>query len=163
VIAAGEAVQCPTLLYNGFGEHRIEGIGDKHIPWIHNVRNTDLVIGLDDEASMALVRVFNEPAGTSYLVDQGVKPDVIEQLPLLGISGVANMLAAVKLAKHFEMTGRDVIVTVGTDSMDMYRSRLVELAGDRGELTTLDAAAAFHLHLLGAGIDHVHDMGYCDR
>ena len=163
VIAAGEALQCPTLLYNGFGEHRIEGIGDKHVPWVHNVRNTDVVIGLDDEASMALLRVFNEPAGTSYLVDQGVKPSVIEQLPLLGISGVANMLAAVKLAKHFEMTSRDVIVTVGTDSVDMYRSRLVELAGDRGELSTLDAAAAFHRHLMGAAIDHVHELGYWDR
>ncbi|MCP3997619.1 MAG: c-type cytochrome [bacterium] len=37
-IAAGEAVQCPTILYNGFGEHRIKGIGDKHIPWVHNVK-----------------------------------------------------------------------------------------------------------------------------
>ena len=74
-IAAGEALQCPTLLHNGFGEHRIEGIGDKHVPWIHNVKNTDLVIGLDDEAPMALIRLFNEPAGMQYLVDQGVKPE----------------------------------------------------------------------------------------
>ncbi len=76
-IAAGEATQCPTMLYNGFGEHRIEGIGDKHIPWVHNLRNTDFAIGLDDEAAMSVIRLFNEPAGVEYLVDQGVKPDLI--------------------------------------------------------------------------------------
>ena len=37
-VVASEALQCPTLLQNGFGGHRIEGIGDKHVPWIHNVR-----------------------------------------------------------------------------------------------------------------------------
>ena len=131
LIAAGEAAQCPTMLYNGYGEHRIEGIGDKHIPWVHDVRNTDLAIGLDDEAAVSLVRLFNEPAGTSYLVDQGVKPDVVEQLPLLGISGVGNLLAAVKLAKHHEMSGRDLLVTVATDSMAMYGSRLAELTEAR--------------------------------
>ena len=72
-------MQCPTILYNGFGEHRIEGIGDKHIPWIHNVKNTDIAIGLDDEATMSLTRLFNEPAGQAYLVDQGVKPELVEQ------------------------------------------------------------------------------------
>ena len=163
LIAAGEAVQCPTMLYNGYGEHRIEGIGDKHIPWVHDVRNTDLAIGLDDEAAVSLVRLFNEPAGTTYLVDQGVKPDVVEQLPLLGISGVGNLLAAVKLAKHHEMTGRDLLVTVATDSMAMYRSRLVELTEARGPFTQLDAAATFHRHLLGVATDHVHDLGYWDR
>jgi len=163
VIAAGEAVQCPTILYNGFGEHRIEGIGDKHIPWIHNVRNTDLAIGLDDAATMALIRLFNEPAGVSYLIDQGVKPDLVDQLPLLGISGVGNMLAAIKMAKYYEMTSRDVIVTVGTDSMDMYASRLIELNNEQGEFTTIDAAAAYARYLEGMAIDHVHELGYYDR
>ena len=163
VIAAGEAVQCPTILYNGFGEHRIEGIGDKHIPWIHNVRNTDLAIGLDDAATMALIRLFNEPAGVSYLIDQGVKPDLVDQLPLLGISGVGNTLAAIKMAKYYEMTSRDVIVTVGTDSMDMYASRLIELNNEQGEFTTIDAAAAYARYLEGMAIDHVHELGYYDR
>ena len=44
-IVAVEALECPTLLYNGFGEHNIQGIGDKHVPLIHNVMNTDLVVG----------------------------------------------------------------------------------------------------------------------
>ncbi len=162
-IAAGEAVQCPTMLYNGFGEHRIEGIGDKHIPWVHNVKNTDFAIGLDDEATMSLIRLFNEPAGTSYLVDQGVKPDLIAQLPLLGISGAGNLLSAIKLAKYYEMGSNDVIVTVGTDSMEMYGSRLAELTEERGEFTTLDAAGSYHRYLQGAGIEHVHELSYYDR
>ena len=162
-IAAGEAVQCPTMLYNGFGEHRIEGIGDKHIPWVHNVKNTDLVIGLDDEAAISLIRLFNEPAGIDYLVDQGVKPDLIAELPLLGISGAANLLSAIKFARYFELGSNDVVVTIGTDSMEMYGSRLEELNAERGEFTALDAAGAYHRYLLGAGIDHVHELGYYDR
>jgi cysteine synthase len=163
VIGAAEATQCPTILYNGFGEHRIEGIGDKHIPWIHNVRNTDMAIGVDDEATISLTRLFNEPAGKAYLVDQGVKPDLVEQLSLFGISCIGNMLATIKMAKHYEMGSRDVLVTVGTDSMEMYGSRLVELREERGEFTALDAAGAFHRYMLGAGIDYVQELGYWDR
>jgi cysteine synthase len=162
-IAAGEAVQCPTILSNGFGEHRIEGIGDKHIPWIHNVRNTDLAIGVDDDASIDLIRLFNEPEGHAYLAAQGVAQDFIDKLPLLGISGVANMLMAVKMAKWYELDGNDVIVTVATDSMEMYGSRLSELNAERGEFTALDAAGAYHRHLMGLGIDHVEELGYYER
>ncbi|MFQ5555089.1 MAG: pyridoxal-phosphate dependent enzyme [Acidimicrobiia bacterium] len=163
VIAAGEAVQCPTILYNGFGEHRIEGIGDKHIPWVHNVKNTDFAIGLDDEATVNLIRLFNEPAGISYLVGQGVKPDLVEQLPLLGISGAGNLLSAIKLAKYYEMGSNDIVLTVGTDSMEMYGSRLAEMTETHGEFSELDAVAAFHRWLLGVGIDHVHELSYYDR
>ena len=162
-IAAGEAAQCPTMLYNGFGEHRIEGIGDKHIPWVHNVRNTDLAIGLDDEATMSLIRLFNEPAGVAHLADRGVPDDVIEKLPLLGISGVGNMLSAVKMAKYYELGANDVIITVGTDSMEMYASRLEELTAERGEFTTLNAAGSYERYLMGTGIDHVHELSYYDR
>ena len=162
-IAAGEAIQCPTILYNGFGEHRIEGIGDKHIPWVHNVKNTDLAIGLDDEATMVLTRLFNEPEGISYLVDQGVKPDLIEKLPLLGISGIGNMLSAIKFAHYYELGSSDVVITVGTDSMEMYGSRLAELNEEKGEFTKLDAAGAYQRYLLGTTIDHVHELSYYDR
>ncbi len=163
VIAAGEAAQCPTILLNGFGEHRIEGIGDKHIPWVHNVKNTDFAIGVDDEAAVALERLFNEPAGQDYLADQGVPAGTIADLPLLGVSGIANLLSAVKLAKYLEMTGRDMLATIATDSMEMYRSRLHEMAEDRGSFTDRDAAAAYHRHLLGASTEHTHELGYYDR
>ncbi|MGB5168300.1 MAG: pyridoxal-phosphate dependent enzyme [Acidimicrobiia bacterium] len=162
-IAAGEATECPTMLLNGFGEHRIEGIGDKHIPWIHNVRNTDMAIGIDDEASIDLIRLFNEPAGRAYLADQGVSSDIIEKLPLLGISCVANMLMAIKFAKFYELTGNDVVMTVATDSMEMYQSRLVELNEERGEFTALDAAAAYHQYLMGQNLANVQELGYYER
>ena len=162
-IAAGEAVECPTMLYNGFGEHRIEGIGDKHIPWIHNVRNTDLVIGINDESTISITRLFNEPAGREYLANQGISEDLIEKLPLLGISGIANMLMAIKFAKWYELTSNDVIVTLGTDSMEMYGSRLGELNAERGEFTSLDASGIYHQHLMGQGLGDMQELDYYER
>jgi cysteine synthase len=129
-IAAGEALQCPTLLMCGYGAHRIEGIGDKHVPWIHNARNTDVVIAVDDNACMHLVRLFNEPAGREYLLKQGVPEDTVAKLPLLGISSIGNLLGAIKFAKYYELSGRDVVLTVWTDSMDLYQSRLKEMEAD---------------------------------
>ena len=105
-IAAGEALQCPTMLANGFGAHRIEGIGDKHIPWIHNVKNSDLVIAVDDNNTMGIIRIFNEPAGKEYLREQKVPDDIIEKLPLMGISSVANMIMAIKFAKYMNLLKR---------------------------------------------------------
>jgi cysteine synthase len=162
-VAASEALQCPTLLLNGFGEHRIEGIGDKHVPWIHNVKNTDMVMAIDDEDSMGLIRLFNEPAGQEYLVAQGVPEDFVAQLHLLGISCVANLLSSIKFAKYYELGENDVVLTVLTDSMEMYQSRLLELTEERGEFGTHDAVAAYHRHLLGQSIDYVQELSYYDR
>ncbi len=162
-IAAAEALQCPTLLNNGFGAHRIEGIGDKHVPWIHNVKNTDLVIAIDDEAPVVLIRLFNEPAGQRYLAEQGVSEDLVDQLPLLGISCVANLLSSIKFAKYFELGPRDVVMTMLTDSMALYRSRLRELGEARGPFTTLDAAEAYHRYLKGVTIDYVEELSYYGR
>ena len=92
-LGVGEALQCPTILDNGFGGHRIEGIGDKHIPWIHNVKNTDMAIAIDDEDSQRLLRLFNTPEGQKYLKDElGLDDELIEKLTWLGISGIANVL-----------------------------------------------------------------------
>jgi cysteine synthase len=162
-IAASEALQCPTLLNNGFGAHRIEGIGDKHVPWIHNVKNTDMVVAIDDAAAMDLIRLFNEPAGQEYLVAQGVSPDFVAQLPLLGISSIANMLSAVKFAKYYELGPNDVVLTIATDSMEMYQSRLVELTEEKGAFTDLDAAGAYQRYLMGVSTDYVEELSYYDR
>jgi len=162
-LAASEALQCPTLLMNGFGEHRIEGIGDKHVPWIHNVRNTDMVMAIDDESPMQLIRLFNEPEGKRYLAHMGVAESIIDQLPLLGISGVANLLSAVKMAKWYEWGEGDAVITVLTDSMEMYQSRLRELRSERGEFTARDAAIAYHQHLMGQGVEHVEELSYPAR
>src|SRR4030043_409563 len=101
-IVASEAWQCPTLLQNGFGSHRIEGIGDKHVPWIHNVKNTDMVVAVDDEAPIQMIRLFNEPEGKKYLAQMSVPAALIEVLPWIGISGAANILSAIKMAKWYE-------------------------------------------------------------
>jgi hypothetical protein len=162
-IAASEALQCPTLLNNGFGAHRIEGIGDKHIPWVHNVKNTDMVIGIDDAATMGLIRLFNEAAGQEYLVSQGVTADFVSQLDLLGISGCANLLSAIKFAKYYELGERDVVLTVATDSMEMYGSRLRELEEAEGKFTNLDAAGVYHRYLLGQSVDFVEELTYNGR
>jgi cysteine synthase A len=162
-IAAGEALQCPTLLANGFGAHRIEGIGDKHVPWIHNVKNTDMVIAVDDNHTMGLIRLFNEPTGQKYLSKKGVSEDIIEQLPLLGISSVANLIMAIKFAKYYELTEKDIVFTVFTDSMELYGSRLKELAEEFGPYDTTDAAIDFHRNLQALTTDYIQELSYQDR
>jgi cysteine synthase len=162
-LAASEALQCPTLLLNGFGAHRIEGIGDKHIPWIHNVRNTDMVMAIDDEAPIQLIRLFNEPEGQRYLAGMGVPETLIGQLPLLGISGAANLLSAIKMARWYEWGEGDVVMTVLTDSMEMYQSRLRELNAERGEFTRRDAVIAYHRDLMGQGTSDIEELSYPAR
>lgn len=162
-VAASEALQCPTLLLNGFGGHRIEGIGDKHVPWIHNIKNTDMVMAIDDEACMSLVRLFNEPAGRAYLVKRGVPESLVGRLDLLGISGIANVLSAIKFAKWYELGEHDIVLTVWTDSMELYQSRIRELREERGEYTEKDAAADYSRYLLGCTVDYVEELGYWDR
>lgn len=162
-IGAGEALQCPTLLRNGFGGHRIEGIGDKHVPWIHNVRNTDVVTAIDDQDCMDIYRLFNEPAGIEYLRDAGVSETDLANLRLFGISGIGNMLSAIKMAKFYEMEEDDVVFTVLTDSSAMYTSRLAELEDRQGPFTGLDAAKVHAGALLHQGIDHMEELGYYDR
>ncbi len=161
--AAGEALQCPTMLCNGFGEHRIEGIGDKHIPWVHNVKQTDMVIAVDDNDCIDLLRLFNTSLGREYLAEQGVDKDTIDRLPYLGISGIGNLLGAVKLAKYYELEEDDIVVTVLTDSMEMYSSRVEELDEDRGAFTRDDAAAAYRGSLLGQRTDHLLELRYYDK
>jgi hypothetical protein len=162
-VGASEALQCPTLLENGFGAHRIEGIGDKHVPWIHNVMNTDLVTAIDDNAVVNLARLFNEKEGRAALVRAGVPTKVVEQLDLLGFSGIANLLSAIKLARTYELGEGDLVLTVLTDSMQLYGSRLKEMHAEHGEYTERDAAAHYARHLLGENTDNVLDLRHSDR
>ncbi|MBU1075803.1 MAG: pyridoxal-phosphate dependent enzyme [Spirochaetes bacterium] len=162
-LAAGEALQCPTLLRNGFGGHRIEGIGDKHVPWIHNVRNTDMIITADDNDCMNLVRLFNEPEGRNYLLKQGIKEELISKLDLLGISSIGNVVCAIKFAKYFELTGQDHVLTLWTDSMELYGSRMKEMREELGAYTKEDAIKDFHRHLMGIKIDNMLELTYYDK
>jgi len=162
-IVAAEALQCPTLLLNGFGDHRIEGIGDKHVPWVHNVRNTDAVAAIDDEDCLRILRLFNEPAGREYLASLGADARQIEKLAWLGISGICNLLAAIKTAKYFEFEERDVIFTVFTDSTELYQSRLEELRAERGAYRTSDAVADYAGPVAGQRTDYFKELNYLER
>ena len=162
-IVASEALQCPTLLENGFGAHRIEGIGDKHVPWIHNTKNTDMVVAIDDTAVVNLSRLFNDPVGRKYLASQGVPAPVIAQLDLLGFSGISNVLSAIKFAKYYELGENDIVLTVLTDSMQLYQSRLQEMHAEFGAYRETDAAADFARYLHGQSTDNLLELRYSDR
>jgi cysteine synthase len=162
-VVATEALQCPTLLRCGFGDHRIEGIGDKHVPWIHNVRNTDMVTAIDDEQCLAIMRLFNEDAGKKLLSHQGVSSDTLNQLPLAGISGICNLVAAIKAAKYYDMTERDVIFLPLTDSMELYGSRIIEQREAHGPFREVDAAVTYARYLQGAATDNLRELNYQDR
>jgi cysteine synthase len=158
-LAVAEALQCPTLLQNGFGGHRIEGIGDKHVPWIHDCKETDFVIAVDDEVPMRLLRLFNENRGTQALIANGVDPDLVKRLDLLGISGIGNLIAAIKFAKYNELSENDLVVSIATDSMQLYGSRLYELTAERGPYSEIDAQKDIQL-LSDVGIDNMKELSY---
>lgn len=159
-LAVGEALQCPTLLYNGYGDHRIEGIGDKHIPWVHNCKNTDMVMAIDDNDAVELFQLFNEKAGNDYFKSLGVAQETIDKMNLIGISGAANILMCVKFAKWFELTENDLLITVLTDSADMYQSRLAEYEENRGHAYTEEDAKIRHRQILTIRTDHMEELDY---
>lgn len=162
-IVASEALQCPTILMNGFGSHRIEGIGDKHIPWIHNVKNTDAVTAINDEDCMRIFRLFNEQEGMKYLKSLGIGREMINSFEMIGISGIANLLSAIKTAKYFELNEDDLIMTIATDSAGMYNSRLRELNEERGSYSTIQAVKDFENCLAGTRTDNMKELNYHDR
>lgn len=161
-VGVAEALQCPTILENGFGDHRIEGIGDKHIPWIHNLRDSDAAIGVDDELPMRFIRLFNEAAGQQVLGQNGVSQALLDKLEWLGISSIGNLIGAIKFAKYYELGESDVVFTVFTDSMAMYQSRLVELEAERGRYDQRQADRDYDR--LGAiSVDHVLELSHVDK
>jgi hypothetical protein len=163
---AVEALECPTMLSNGFGEHNIQGIGDKHIPLIHNVMATDVALAISDRATDRLGVLFNTEIGRAYLARrQGVPQEIIDGLSSLGLSSIANVLAAIKTAKYYDMGPDDVIVTVATDGAAMYHSeRDLALARDfDGVFDEVAAGEVFGEHLLGATTDHLLELSREDR
>jgi cysteine synthase A len=161
-LAVGEALQCPTILENGYGGHRIEGIGDKHIPWIHDFRETDAAVGIDDELPMRFIRLFNEPAGRAVLAEAGVSQAVLNRLDWLGISGVGNLVAAIKFAKYYELGEDEIVFTMFTDSMELYGSRLKELTAERGKYDRRQADRDYD-RMQGLSVDYVFEMSHVDR
>ena len=162
-VVATEALQCPTLLQFGFGDHRIEGIGDKHIPWVHNVRNTNLVAAVDDEQTMQLMRLFNTEEGRECLLREGVDEATLQSLDMIGISGLCNLVASIKTARYYDMDGRDVIFTPLTDSMELYSSRLQEAEETQGPYTSRMADKHYARYLQGITTDHLRELNYADQ
>ena len=159
--AVVEALECPTLLYNGYGEHNIQGIGDKHVPFIHNVLNTDFVVGVSDQASNALNMVFNTTVGREFLASRkGLQQQSLSELADLGLSSIANVLAAIKLAKYLELGPQDAVLTVATDGAEMYGTELQKSLANTANRSfdSLDAAEIVGRYLQGAVTDHVLEL-----
>ena len=162
---ACEALECPTLLYNGFGEHNIQGIGDKHVPLIHNVMATDVALAVSDRATDRLGVLLGTDIGRGYLARRGVPFGVLEELPSLGLSSICNVLGAIKVAKYYDLGPEDVVVTVATDGAVMYSSER-EIALGRYFPDGFDQVAAaevFGEHLLGTTTDHFQELGRVER
>jgi cysteine synthase len=165
-VVAVEALECPTLLYNGFGEHNIQGIGDKHVPLIHNVMNTDVVVGVSDHATDCLGLLFNTPVGRDYLVARRRVPrQLVEALPSLGFSGICNVVAAIKVAKYYGLGEDQAVMTVATDGAAMYASELEKAVAKyfAGGFDEVNAGEVFAQYLAGAATDHVLELSARDR
>jgi cysteine synthase len=141
---AVEPIQCPTLYHAGFGAHRIEGIGDKHVTWIHNVWATDLLVCVDDLECLLGLQLLHE--GAAELAAEGVPArQAAGWVDLFGISGVCNVLAAIKAARYYGLGPHQAVVTVATDGFDRYPSVLERLARERGPFGPQAAAAALQV------------------
>lgn len=162
---AVEALECPTLLNNGFGEHNIQGIGDKHVPLIHNVMATDVVVAISDRATDSLNVLANTDEGRGYLEGRGVSPAVLTAITSFGLSSWCNVLAAIKLAKRLHLGEDDLVVTVATDGAAMYGSELADaVKRDWPDgFSDVSAAQVYGEHLLGASEDHLLECTDTDR
>ncbi len=166
LVVACEALECPTMLENGFGEHNIQGIGDKHIPLIHNVMNTDVAVAISDRSTDDLGLLFGSPEGRAYLGGRrNVPAALVDSLDALGLSSICNVLGAIKIARYYDLGPEDVIATVATDGAEMYSSER-ELARRRHFEAGFDEVCAgevFGEHLLGAGTDNLLELSLVDR
>ncbi|HEY6960264.1 MAG TPA: pyridoxal-phosphate dependent enzyme [Gaiellaceae bacterium] len=165
LVVAVEAAECPTMLFNGFGEHNIQGIGDKHIPLIHNVMNTDVAVAIHDRATDRLGLLFGREAGVEHLRRRGVPDRILEALPHLGLSSICNVVAAIKVAKQFRLGEEDVIATVATDGAAMYESerRIAEQKFFDGSFDAIAAAEVYGEHLLGTSTELVRELTFEER
>jgi cysteine synthase len=165
-IVAVEALECPTMLENGFGEHNIQGIGDKHIPLIHNVTNTDVVVAISDRATDELDVLFNTPAGRAYLADhKGISPLLISALQHFGFSSICNTLAAIKTAKLLGLGPDDAIITIATDGAALYPSERAKTIASRfgNDFSTVNAGEVFGEHLANVTTDSIIECTERDR
>ena len=165
-VVAVEALECPTLLYNGFGEHNIQGIGDKHVPFIHNVMNTDVAVAVSDAATDGLGVLFGSAEGREYLIERRRVPAaLVAALDGLGLSSICNVVASVKIARHFGLGPEDVVLRVATDGAELYGSERDKAIARRfkGRFDPVTAGEVFGQHMLGASSDHLLELSHVDR
>jgi len=165
-VVAVEALECPTMLENGFGEHNIQGIGDKHVPLIQNVMNTDVVVAVTDRATDELDVMFNTPAGKEYMATRlGLSAELIDALEHFGFSAICNVIAAIKTAKLLNYGPDDVLITIATDGGALYPSERVKTLARRfnNDFTAVDAAEVFGEHMGAIGTDAMIDCTERDR
>ena len=165
-VVAVEALECPTMLENGFGEHNIQGIGDKHIPLIHNVMNSDVVVDISNRSTDDLDVLFNTEAGLRLLAGRyWIDEATIDALPHFGFSAICNTLAAIKTARMLDLGENDALITVATDGGALYPSERAKTLATRfgGELSEADAAAIYGEHLANVSTEHMIEMTEADR
>jgi len=165
-IVAAEAVECPTMLYNGFGEHNIQGIGDKHIPFIHNVMNTDVVAGVSDRSCDSLNVLFNTDEGRAYLTGQQDLPaELVSELANFGLSSICNVLAAIKTAKQLDLGANQAVITVATDGAEMYATEIDKAIAKHlgGTFDSSVCDAIYREHMVEQTTEHTMVMSEIDR
>ena len=163
--AVVEALECPTLLKNGYGEHNIQGIGDKLVPLIHNVMNTDFVVDVSDKATDNLNLVFNTKIGKEYLINKlGLKNSLVNTLPEFGLSSIANIIASIKLAKYMNLGKEDAIITVATDGADLYLSELEKTKNNyQGAFDNAACSNIYKKHLKEIDSDNMLELSQNDK
>jgi len=140
-----EPIQCPTIYWNGYGGHDIQGIGDKHVTWIHNVFLMDAIMCIDDIESKKGLQMMTEEAGWKVMAERyGVPEESIREMnDIMGISGVCNVIASIKTAKFYGLRDDETIFTVATDTMDRYHSVMDQMTQTYGPMDETEAAVRF--------------------
>ena len=163
---AVESIECPTLLRNGYCSDNTHALGEKYVPLIHNVMNTDVVVGISSQSSTAVHLLFNTPAGRSYLASRrDIAPALLEKLPSLGLSSIANVLAAIRFAHHFNLGADSLVVTVATDHASASLSQIPALIDERfrGDFDEVRAGEVYGEHLAGLGRSQLRELTYEER
>ena len=151
-----EPIQCPTLFNNGYGDHDIQGIGDKHVTWIHNVYNMDALMCLDDVECKKGLQLLTEEPGWRVLADAGVSQEDIQLMSTtFGISGVCNVLGAIKTAKFYGLGKDDVVVTILTDAVDRYHSVMAQMTATYGKMGKVEAQVRLESIFHGQRLDWI--------
>lgn len=155
-IVALEPHECSTLTNGGRGQHRIEGIGDKMCTLIHNVLTTDFVTQIIDEDCVRGLEVIHN--GPQILEKHGIDRKFAEGMRnLFGVSGICNILGAIKMAKFLRLGPDDNVVTIATDGFDRYDSVLGKLASYELELTDNVLDRWYDDIFLGADTRYIED------